>query len=62
LGGILVGDLFKIYLKLTYVPTFETKLYLHIDVDIKWSLYEFKNVLVMALEIEIYLRTENKSQ
>jgi len=38
------------------------KLFLHIDVDIKWSLYEFKNALVMTLEIGIYLHTENKSQ
>jgi hypothetical protein len=62
LGGILVEDLFKVYLILTYIPTFETKLFLHIDVDIKWSLYEFKNALVMALEIEIYLHTKKKSQ
>jgi hypothetical protein len=47
---------------LTYISTFETKLFLHIDVDIKWSLCEFKNALVMALEIEIYLHIENKSQ
>jgi hypothetical protein len=62
LGGILVEGLFKVYLKLTYIPTFKTKLFMHIDVDIKWSLCEFKNALVMALEIEIYLHTENKSQ
>jgi hypothetical protein len=58
----LVDGLFKVYLKLTYIQTFETKLFIHIDVDIKWSLYEFKNVLVMALQIGIYLHTENKSQ
>jgi hypothetical protein len=62
LGGILVDGLFKVYLKLTYIPTFEIKLLLHIDVDIKLSICEFKNALVMALEIEIYLHTENKSQ
>jgi hypothetical protein len=33
--GILVEGLFKVYLKLTYIPTFETKLFLHIDVDFK---------------------------
>jgi hypothetical protein len=26
LAGILVEGLFKVYLKLTYIPTFETKL------------------------------------
>jgi len=62
LGGILVEGLFKVYLKLTYIPTFETKLFMHVDVDIKWSLYEFKNSLVMTLEIGLYLNTENKSQ
>jgi hypothetical protein len=58
LGGILVEGLFKIDI----YPNFESKLFLHIDVDMKWSLYEFKNALIMALEIEIYLHTENKSQ
>jgi hypothetical protein len=29
LGGILVGGLFKVNLKLTYVPTFETKLFVY---------------------------------
>jgi len=58
----LVEGLSKVSLKLTYISTFETKLFLHIDVDIKWSLCEFKNALVMALEIEIYLHIENKSQ
>jgi hypothetical protein len=58
----LVEGLFKVYLKLTYIPTFETKLFMHVDVDIKWSLYEFKNSLVMTLEIGLYLNTENKSQ
>jgi hypothetical protein len=62
LGAILVDGLFKVYLRLTYIPVFETKLFMHIDVDVKWSLCEFKNVLVIALEIEIYLHTENKSQ
>jgi hypothetical protein len=65
LGGILVEGLFKVYLKLTYIPTFETKSFLHIDVNIKWSLCEFKKkkiALVMALEIEIYFHTENKNQ
>jgi len=58
----LVKGLFKVYLKLIYIPIFETKSFLHIDVDIKWSLCEFKNVLVMALEVEIYLHRETKSQ
>jgi hypothetical protein len=62
LGEKLVDGLFNVYLKLPYIPIFETKLFLHIDVDIKWSLCEFKNVLVIALEIEIYLHRENKSQ
>jgi hypothetical protein len=30
----MIDGLFKVDLKLTYIPTFETKLVLHIDVDI----------------------------